>query len=161
MVDWLWLAICIVMGKLVYNLMLLWYCSTYQFIYLAFLEGSANSVYRTSKSAIILFKCARVQTKNPMYPAALEQFPTRSEPNATYILEMFTAAIIEYKNRCRETFSPLYWIKALVYLPHTLVYLPQKVFFQLGIFPAKSFINFTQLAWWVFAPVTILYLILQ
>ena len=157
--DWLWLVICIVTCKAANNAIKLFYCSTYLDIYLAFLRGSTSSVHGTQKGVKLLFKCANVQNKNSMNPAALAQYPTRDEPSATYILQMFEESIREYKSRCFEAFNPLYWIKSLVYLPQTLLFLPQKTLFYFGLYPDKSVINFCQFAWWLFVPLTILYLI--
>jgi hypothetical protein len=151
--DWPWIILCVVLGKAANNAMKVWYCGIYQGIYLSYLNDEKSKDYVPGNEAIVLFKCANVQNKNPLFAAALAQYPTREEPAATYILQMFAEATKEYGERCKETFNPLYWFKAIIYLPSTLIFLPEKTLVFLGLFPGKTCKQIIQWIWWLVAPI--------
>ena len=145
--DWLLLGILIFVCTFLFNLLMLLYCCYFKDCYLGFLQGTSNTCPK--KSIFSAFEGAMIHTNNPIYYAALEQYPTRDEPGATYMLQLFDEAIREYTRRCRNTFNPLYWIKSLIYLPDTLIFLPKRIFAFLALHPNNLTINFCQIAWWL------------
>lgn len=66
------------------------------------------------------------------------------------MFENFQSAIGVYRSRIFETFSPLYWIECIIFLP-------EKLFQYLGADSDKLFVKIFQIIWWILAPVSIVF----
>lgn len=116
----------------------------------------------TYKSNIIsLFKQANISdsyipTVTPMgygqlasfKASVMQNFPSAREDFALIISRMFNEAIGIYRTRIFETFSPIYWINCLIFLP-------KKSFGYLGLSQESIIIKVLQCFWWISTPIII------
>jgi hypothetical protein len=131
-------------------------CKSFKFGYYQWLNGE-NDSFPTYRSEIIsLFKCANIEdlcvpAATPLgfgqlatfKSSAFTNFPSKVYEQAVLTEKLFNDAIGVYRTRTIESFSPVYWINAIVFLPKNLLC-------YLGLKPENVIIKLLQLSWWLF-----------
>ncbi len=135
--DFLWVFLAVAVYKLVSNLVYWGQCGYYRTRFTEFCNGKED--------------CGIFRTKSPVKKLIInaigESYWLTEYPDCkTYLQKdvviMFEEAIGEYKSRCLEVFSPLYWI-------NTVIYLPQKILQYIGL-PSETWIGrILNAIWWI------------
>jgi len=82
--------------------------------------------------------------------SALDNIFTRDKDVATIVYHLFAQTKGTYKLRIFESFSPLYWIKLILFLP-------QNLFAYLGVKSEVIFVKLFQILWWGITPFLIIF----
>lgn len=78
--------------------------------------------------------------------SVFDNFPSRYEDIARVTTQYINDAIGVYRSRCWQTFNPLYWIQAIIFLPRS-------VMSYLGASPETISVKLLQLLWWLIVSV--------
>ena len=143
--------------KVILNIIRYYQAKKYKESYYLWLK-SPNGDLVTHRSEIIkLFKDANV--KDAFFPhveplglgqiasykvSIFTNFPSNYEDQAIMTVKKFNEAIGVYRNRITESFSPLYWINFIIFLP-------KNTFCYLGTNPENVIIKILQVIWWIAA----------
>ncbi|WP_207706239.1 hypothetical protein [Clostridium sp. HBUAS56017] len=79
----------------------------------------------------------------------MNSFPSAYEDFAVNITRMFHEAIGVYRSRIFETFSPIYWINSLIFLP-------KRFLTYLGLNAESVIVKLLQCIWWFIAPIALI-----
>lgn len=82
--------------------------------------------------------------------SVMQAFPSPFEDFASVTYSLFQDAIGIYRSRIFETFSPIYWINLIIFLPKNL-------FNYLGVKSESIIIKILQCIWWFITPVLLLF----
>lgn len=159
--NWYWVIVGILAYKFVDNLVKYLRCLNLRNRYVDYLmtDTGIEKLLQAKKDVQSLIFGANVENYsipwtqpagfglvNTMKPSVLGQFPSRIDVFAQSTLRMFEEAIGVYKRRMFETFNPLYWVDAAIWLP-------KRFLSYLGInntnFAAKALHCLFQGAYWL------------
>lgn len=82
--------------------------------------------------------------------SVMNSFPNALEDFAMATCKLFQDAIGVYRTRIFETFSPIYWIDLVIFLPKTL-------FTYLGLNGESVIIKLFQCIWWIVTPLLLIF----
>lgn len=148
-------AACLLLLKFVLNLSKYLRTRWYQWRYRKWLSSQGMKLRESRAQVVKLFKEAGVKDSyvsvaneigygklSIKEASVFDNFPNSREDFAYAILAMFREAVGTYRARMLETFSPLYWIEAIINLP-------REVLGYLGV-PAESVVvKILQILWWI------------
>lgn len=151
----------ILVYKLANNISLLVRTNYYSKKYEMYIRDAKNGFAKYTPMTVRLFKTADIQecTFAVVEPVGYGQIRSatvkhfinlanRREDVVSATLQCFDQAKAIFKSRLIETFSPLYWIRAALFLP-------KQLFTYFGVSADSVFLKVIQLIYWVATPLLI------
>lgn len=153
----LWIAIYILLYKFLTNVIRYFQVKRYMNRYLKWLHENGKVKFFVAEDKAIVKRLinrasvndARVGYAEPLgygqisrgMASVLENYPSNMASMAPLMVRMFEEALGVYKLRCFETFSPLYWIEFVIFLPKNLLV-------YLGVKSENISVKILQIIWW-------------